>query len=186
MTKPHGLNTRKIAEKLTSKIAADPKRYNGIDIFYDHGDSRTQGVCQPTTYMGRRYGADATLSGVDIVVTKNKMAILVIEVEESTVRPKVIIGDVFGIVLADRIMIQEESYSLKNATIIVAVAEEGKGKKSAKYIRLERHLARCLEANPPKAPKKVKIIPCPISDLVRRLERLIRLETGKYMKSKPL
>jgi hypothetical protein len=179
MMKPYGFNTRKIAEKLKSKLDADPERYKGIRIYYDHGESKKSNVCQPTTYMGRRYGADATLSGVDIVVVKDNNAVLVVEVEESTVRPKVIIGDIFGIVLADRIRIKRKSYSLKNATIVVAIAEEGKGKKSAKYIRLERHLARYLKNNPPRTPKKVRIIPCPISDLVRRIERLIRLEAGR-------
>lgn len=179
MTKIHGLNTRKIAEKLKDKLKADPKRYKNVKIFYDHGISNDTGVCQPTTYMGRRYGADATLSGVDIVVVKDNNAILVIEVEESTVRPKIIIGDIFGIVLAERIRIKRRSYSLENATIIIAIADEGKGKKSAKYIRLERHLERYFKTNLSKTPKKVRIIPCSISDLVRRIERLIRLEAGK-------
>jgi hypothetical protein len=179
MATPHGVNTEAIAEQLKHKLDADRERFYGIEVFYDHGDSSKPEVCEPTTYMGRRYGADATLSAVDIVVVEGKNVLLAIEIEESTVRPKTIIGDVFGIALADRIRIQRRPYSIKNATIIVAIADDGKGKQSAKYVRLERHLDRYFKANPSKSVKKVRIIPCPTHDLVRRIERLIRLETGK-------
>jgi len=81
------VNTRAIAEQLKKKLDADPERFAKIEVFYDHGDPKRTEVCQPTTYMGRRYGRDATLSGVDIVVTKGREVILAIEVEESTVRP---------------------------------------------------------------------------------------------------
>jgi len=179
MAQHQGLNTKAIGEQLKNKLNADLKKYGGIDVFYDHGDPSKPEVCQPTTYIGRRYGRDATLSAVDIVIAKRKKVILGIEIEESTVRPKSIIGDVFGIALADRIRIKGESYSIKNATIIIAIADDGKGKRSAKYIRLERHLDRYFKATPSKTLKKVRIITCPTHDLVRRIERLIRLETGK-------
>jgi hypothetical protein len=179
MAQFQGINTKSIGEQLKDKLNADLKRYGGIGVFYDHGDPSKPEVCQPTTYMGRRYGCDATLSGVDIVVAKGKNVILAIEIEESIVNPKKVIGDVFGIAIADRIRVKGEPYSIKNATIIIAIADDGKGKQSAKYIRLERHLDRYLKAIPSKTLKKVRIITCPTPDLVRRIERLIRLETGK-------
>ena len=179
MAKSHGVNTKAVGEQLKQKLAADPRRFGRMDVFYDHGDSSKPEVCEPTTYMGRRYGADATLSAVDIVIVKGKSVILAIEIEESTVRPITSIGDIFGIALADRIRIQGRPYSIENATIIVAIADEGKGRRSEKYVRLERHLGRYFKANPSKAVKKVRIIPCTANDIVRRIERLIRLETGK-------
>jgi hypothetical protein len=61
----HGKFTREVGEKLAMRFRA----CDDIKVFYDHGDSRTnQEVCQPTTYMGRRYGSDATLSGLDIAI----------------------------------------------------------------------------------------------------------------------
>lgn len=129
--------------------------------------------------MGRRYGNDATLAVVDIVVVKDKNIFLAIEIEERTCNPKKVIGDVFGIALADKMRIQGEIYSINDAIIIIAIVDEGKGKQSAKYTRFERHLDRYFKANPSKIVKKVRIISCPIEDLVRRIERLIRLETGK-------
>ena len=177
--KQHGANTREIAEKLKRKIDGDPQRYKGVMIFYDHGDSSKHEVCQPTTYMGRRYVSDSTLSGVDIVVTKNREILLAVEVEESSVRPKTVLGDVFGIATTDRIRIQGQSYPIKNITLIVAISVESKGKRLEKYRRLERHLGRYFKANPSGAIGKIRIIPCSIDDLVRRIERVIRLETGK-------
>lgn len=179
MAQLHGVNTKTIGDQLKYKLSANPKRYSGIGVFYDHGDPSMPEVCQPTTYMGRRYGGDATLSGVDVVITKEKNVILAIEIEESVVRPKIVIGDVFGIALADRIRIKGKPYSIKNATIIIAIADDGKGKQSAKYTRLEHHLDRYFKTIPSRTLKKVRIITCPSHDLVRRIERLIRLETGK-------
>ena len=180
MAKPQGVNTKVIAEQLKYNLDSDQAKYPGIEVFYDHGDSSKPEVCEPTTYMGRRYGGDATLAVVDIVVVKDKKIFLAIEIEEGTFRPKTVIGDVFGIALADKMRIQGEPYSINDTIIIIAITEDGKGKQSAKYARLERHLDRYFKANPSKIVKKVRIISCPIDDLVRRIERLIRLETGKY------
>jgi hypothetical protein len=180
MGKLQGVNTKAIAERLRAKLNDDSERFKDFEVYYAHGESSKPDVCQPTTYMGRRYGTDATLSKVDIVVTKGRNVILGIEIEESEVRPKIVLGDVFGIALADKMCIQGNSYSVKNITIIIAVTDDGEGSKSAKYKRLERHLDRYFKANPSKSLKKVRIIPCPISDLVRRIERLIRLEIGKH------
>jgi hypothetical protein len=179
MAKSYGVKTKSIAEHLKQKLLSDAERFRGIEVFYDHGDSSNPGVVRSTTYMGRRYGRDATLSAVDIVIAKRKKVILAIEIEEGIVRPKEIIGDVFGIALADRIRIRRKPYSIRNATIIIAIAESGKRKQSVKYIRLERHLNRYFETIPSKTLKKVRIITCPTHDLIRRIERLIRLETGK-------
>jgi len=191
MTRQQGINTKEIGEQLSDKIS---NKDTGIRVFYDHGDSSKPGVCQPTAYMGKRYGRDATLSGVDIVVTKGKDVILAIEIEESMVRPKTVLGDIFGIALADRIRISKgkdkdkskgKNYSTSDATIVVAVVVEEKGKRAAKYVRLERLLNRYFkefEKDKNLAIKKVRIVPCPEKDLVRRIERLIRLEVGKRVR----
>ena len=178
MPKPHGVNTKAVGEELIARLSAKPEKYTGIKVFYDHGDSSKPEVCQPTSYMGRRYGSDATLSAIDIVVVKGKSVLLAIEIEEHKVRPKVILGDVFGIVLADKIKIKGIIYSNKNSRIIIAMAHDGKGKLPEKYTRLERHLSRYFESKPP----KVRIISCPVDELVKRVERLIRMEVGKKSK----
>ncbi len=104
--KQHGANTREIVKKLKKKLDADPQRYKGLMVFNDHGESSKSGGCKLNTYMGRHYGNDATLSAVDIIITKNSKVILAVEVEESSVRPKTVIGDIFGVAIAERIRIQ--------------------------------------------------------------------------------
>src|SRR5208282_2115899 len=108
--KTDGIKTRMIAEKLEEALCANQEQFSCIELFYDHGDKNNPHVCQPTTYMGKRYGADATLSGLDIVLVKGRDAFLLVEVEESAVRPKTILGDVFGVAIADRIRIKQKQF----------------------------------------------------------------------------
>ncbi len=181
MSRILGINTRAVAEKLTKMIEADGKRYKGIKVYYDHGDSSNPQVRQPTTFMGKRYGNDATLSGVDIVALKEDKVIAAVEIEESKVRPKTILGDIFGIVLASGLSIHSKRYKLRDTAVNVAVADDGIGKRSLKYKRLQRLLNRYFAKNPPEAVKKVIIVTTSTNDLVRRIERLIRLEIGKHL-----
>ncbi len=107
MTHQQGEKTRQIAETLCRKLGVNTGRYRDIEVRYDYGDSKDHDVCQPTSYMDHRYGSDATLSGLDIVLLMNGKVIIMVEVEESSVRPKIILGDIFSTVLAKRIRIQE-------------------------------------------------------------------------------
>jgi hypothetical protein len=132
--------------------------------------------------MGRRYGSDATLSVPDIVLVKKGRAFLLVEVEEGNARPKTILGDVFGIFLSDRVRINGKAYPIKDATIIVAMIISAKGHRAKKYIRLERHLRKYLtvvRSDLPQRVAKISIVTSSSDDLVRRIERLIRWETGK-------
>lgn len=178
-----GQLTQAIAQKLKRKLEENQDRYSGIEVFHDHGNSTDPNVCEPTAYMGRRYGADATLSSIDIVLVKDKKVILAVEVEESMVRPKVVLGDVFAVVLADRIRILDRSYPVDNALLVIALTASTRGKRVEKYARLERHLGKYIDAlqrtNPSTGIKKVRIVTAEPNDLVRRIERLIRLEVGK-------
>jgi hypothetical protein len=184
----HGRRTREIAERLQESLLEDPKRYSGVRVYYDHGDSTKTEVCQPTSYMGRRYGADATLSGIDIALVKNGTVFLAVEVEESEVRPKTVLGDAFGVILADRIRIHNRPYPLDDAVLIVAIATSGRGKRAAKYFRLERHLRKYVRvlrrSSLRTGVKKVRLVAAPPSDMVRRIERLVRLEVGKALSSR--
>ncbi|MBZ5499538.1 MAG: hypothetical protein LAP85_24325 [Acidobacteriia bacterium] len=186
MTQRQGEKTRQIAETLRGRLRNNPGRYGDIDVRYDHGDSTDVDVCQPTSYMGRRYGADATLSGVDIVLLKKGNVFVVVEVEESSVRPKIILGDIFGTILARRIHVQGRSYPIHDATMIVALTVSRRGQQVRKYSRLERLLTKFvsdLRSSPVRRSiRKVRIIVSDVSDLVRRVERLVRLEAGKSVK----
>ena len=135
--------------------------------------------------MGRRYGSDATLSGIDIVLVRNGKAFLAVEVEESYVRPKTVLGDVFGIALANKVRIQGRTYPIHEALLMVAVVVGSSGRRREKYKRLERHIGRYIRALQTSSPRtnitKVRVITTSQEDLVRRVERFIRLEIGKHL-----
>jgi hypothetical protein len=176
--------TISIAEQLSAHLAKSDD-FKGIKVFYDHGESGQSSVWQPTSYMGRRYGSDATLSGIDIVIVRNGKAFLAVEVEESYVRPKTVLGDVFGIALANRVRIQGRTYPIHEALLMVAVVVGSSGRRREKYARLERHIGKYIRALQTSSPrtniKKVRVITTSQEDLVRRVERFIRLEVGKHL-----
>lgn len=179
-----GDRTKRIAEQLSARLAKSDD-FKGIKIYYDHGESGYASVCQPTSYMGRRYGPDATLSGIDIILVRNGKAFLAVEVEESYVRPKTVLGDVFGIALANRVRIQGRTYPIHEALLMVAVVVGSSGRRREKYKRLERHIGSYIRALQTSSPRtnitKVRVITTSQEDLVRRVERFIRLEAGKHL-----
>ena len=183
VTERQGEKTRQIAETLRGRLGSNPGRYGDIEVRYDHGNATELGVCQPTSYMGRRYGSDATLSGLDIVLLKNGKVFIMVEVEESSVRPKIILGDIFSTVLAKKIRVKGKSYPIHDAIMIVALTGNVRGRQVQKYSRLERLLAKFvsdLHIAPSRTSiRKVRIIVSNVGDLVRRVERLIRLEASK-------
>ncbi|MFC1896015.1 hypothetical protein ACFL0Q_05080, partial [Thermodesulfobacteriota bacterium] len=180
--KRDGARTQRIAEELAESL---PKPE--YSVLFDHGDSSRSDVCQPTSYMGRRYGADATLSGIDIAVVHRGKLIILVEIEESAARPKTILGDIFGVAVADRVRIQNRAYPIDGVTMIVSLTVEEKGKRAVKYLRLERQVSKYLaehdgaSGNPRVG--KVRVITSNAEDLVRRTERLVRLEAHKAAKT---
>jgi hypothetical protein len=117
--------------------------------------------------------------------TEGKVRLLV-EVEESAVRPETILGDVFGIALAKRVRIKGKAYPIDDAIIIVALATSDPGSHIEKHQRLQRllqkHLTAMRTTKPNTKVKKIRIISAPPDDLIRRIKRLIPLEIGKEHK----
>jgi hypothetical protein len=175
MSQNIGIRTQTIAEELQKKLVK-----TNINVFFDHGDSKTNSnVCRPTAYIGKRYGGDATVSSVDIVLEKDGVIIGIVEIEESdATRPKIIIGNIFSVIISDQIMINKKSYKIKDAFMVVGVVVSGKGKREGKYIRIQRLLKKRLpdyySSRPEQRISKVRIITTTESDLVRRIERLVR------------
>lgn len=94
-----------------------------------------------------------------------------------------VLGDIFGIAITDKMRIKGKSYIIKEASVIVAIIIENKGKKKDNYQRLERHLIKYFIDTSSKSIKKIRIVSCQADDLVRKIERLIRLEVGKSSKN---
>lgn len=98
-----------------------------LGVYYDHGKKGES--CNIVPYFGN-YGTDTTLSNVDLAIvskTGNKLLVLC-EIEEEGAKPKLVIGDVTNIFLADNVRIKGKDYKPKNAVFILGVRVEKKGK----------------------------------------------------------
>lgn len=99
-----------------------------LDVYCDHGKKGES--CNIVPYFGK-YGTDTTLSNVDLAIiskTGNKLLVLC-EIEEEGAKPKLVIGDIANIFLADNVRIKGNDYKPKNAVFILGVRVEKKGKK---------------------------------------------------------
>ncbi|MBN2465644.1 hypothetical protein JXD38_08515, partial [candidate division WOR-3 bacterium] len=108
------------------------------------------------------------------------------EIEERTSRPKTILGDIFGVVLADAARIGGRRYSIDRADVLVAMVAPKRGRLAAKYVRLERHVNKYVrvlrESGRSRSVRAVRIVTTTSEDLVRRIERLVRLTARKGLR----
>ncbi len=97
-----------------------------LEVFHDHGDEGESHKIVP--YLGV-YGTGTTLSNVDLaIVSKNGKKLLVLcEIEEEGAQPKLVIGDIVNIFLADKVCINGKGYILNDAVLILGVRVEKKG-----------------------------------------------------------
>jgi hypothetical protein len=101
----HGALTVTVARKPSEKLAA-----RGLDVLFDHGDKRID----PKDQVGRiiswfgKYEPQHHLAFLDIAVIwqDSGKVVALIEIEESIATPKVLLGDVFAILLGDGIRFQ--------------------------------------------------------------------------------
>ena len=187
MRNPQGIATKRIGELLEQRFEYDSE-LSSLRVWYDHGTRElSRNVCQPTTYMGRRYGRDATLSGLDIAVTLGSKVLLIVEIEERTARPKIILGDIFGVVLADSVMIGKRRYSIKDVELLIAMVTPEKGKIAEKLSRLKRHVNKYIKAlrdsGRSRSVRVVSIEPTTQDELVQRIEKRIRRIVNKKLRS---
>lgn len=187
MRNPQGIATKKIGELLEQRFNKDSK-LSSLRVYYDHGTRRlSRNVFQPTTYMGRRYGRDATLSGLDIAVTLGSKVLVIVEIEERTARPKIILGDIFGVVLADSVMIGKRRYAVKDVELLIAMVTPEKGKIAGKLSRLKRHVNKYIKAlrdsGRSKSVRMVSIEPATQDELVQRIEKRVRSIAKKKLRS---
>ena len=102
--------------KLTAQMArmlSEAPENRGVEVLFDHGRKEVDPADQLgkiVTWLGDHNRMDAMLSELDIAVImrdSGKVCAL-IEVEETTDKPKVLLGDVFATLLGDRVTFQGE------------------------------------------------------------------------------
>jgi len=121
----YGEYTRALGENLRKDVKESTNP--DLEVYYDHGKKGES--CNIVPYFGK-YGADTTLSNADLaVVSKTSKKLLVLcEIEEEGAKPKLVIGDVANIFLADKVRIKGNDYNPNNAVFILGVRVEKKGK----------------------------------------------------------
>ncbi len=119
--KRHGEMTAQMGQLLARSL-----KPRGYVVHYDHGVTGEDVGTIVSWFEGKEgYGRDSELSQLDIVILdeRTKKAVLLIEIEETSDRPKAILGDVFAALLGDGIRFGGYSdIAVDEHTILLVVA----------------------------------------------------------------
>jgi hypothetical protein len=97
----HGALTAQLGNFLSAKL-----EQHAVKVLYDHGyqvkDMLTP-VGRLSAWFGAHYGASSLLAHIDLAVVEHgsDKALALVEIEESTDKPKVLLGDVLAILLGN-------------------------------------------------------------------------------------
>jgi hypothetical protein len=89
----------------TAKHLQDLLKEKGYDVLYDHGDPSNENVGKIVSWYGSVITKEARLSFLDIAVVKqnSQKTFVLVEIEETTNKPKTLLGDVFGTLMGEHI-----------------------------------------------------------------------------------
>jgi hypothetical protein len=96
----------------------------GYDVFYDH-DPSSQNVGKIVSTLNKDYKNGDELSQLDIVIVKqgpDQEVAFLIEIEETTSKPKTFLGDIFGVLFGEHIFFKRNELIVGATTILVVVA----------------------------------------------------------------
>jgi hypothetical protein len=142
-----GILTVHLAEILTQEL----DQY-GIDVLNDHGQqaSHPNKVGEIASWFGsdEDYNFETRLALLDIAVVDRATckAIALIEIEETTNKPKVLIGDVMAILLGDGIRFQgKRKLCIGPWTTLIVLGHSSSHEKLVNFLRVQaNHLKGCL------------------------------------------
>jgi hypothetical protein len=115
--------------QLTAKIAREISPYweeRGYQVLYDH-DPKSDTVGKVVSSFGNLpYDRSTQLSHVDIAIVEktNDNVFALIEIEETTDKPKTILGDIFGVLMGEHISFGKERPLLVNEHTILLVKSQ--------------------------------------------------------------
>jgi hypothetical protein len=135
----HGELTTHLAEILTQEF----DQY-GIDVLYDHGQqtSHPNEVGEIASWFGESYNAETRLALLDIALVERatNKAIALIEIEETTDKPKVLIGDILAILLGDGIKFRgERILTIESWTTLIILGHYSHVPNWKRVHHLEKH-----------------------------------------------
>ena len=107
-----------------------------VDVLFDHGETGAdlpECLGEIVSWYGADYGRDARLALLDIAVVwrDGDRAAALIEIEESSATPKVVLGDVLAALLGDQVSFRRERRLAVGewTTLIVLVPARSDGKR---------------------------------------------------------
>jgi hypothetical protein len=101
----HGEKTGELGHWLTNYLEV----FGDYSVYYDHGDQQSSAnVVKVKGFVGSEITRQTQLAQIDVMVAGiNQEAVLLIELEESGFRPKRILGDIFSILMCNRLSVKE-------------------------------------------------------------------------------
>jgi hypothetical protein len=116
---PHGELTTKLAEMISPYW-----KDRGFKLLHDHGRAPSmENIGKIVSTLNQEYKNGDELSQLDIAIVNqdtNQIAIL-LEIEETTDKPKTFLGDIFGVLIGQHIFFKRNELLVGPATILVVV-----------------------------------------------------------------
>ena len=135
----HGKFTAGFAKNLGQKLEKE-----GYTVWYDHGDpAEDSHVLKTSGYYGDKLSNQTKLAETDIMITKRDNIRCLVEIEETQVSPKKILGNAATICMCNGFAINRkgthERYLFDDETkLLIACWFKKEGKGAEKMERLER------------------------------------------------
>jgi hypothetical protein len=113
---------------MTWRVAQELKKMHGVAILHDHGQKETD-PGKIYSYLkddeNKKPKRDNILGDLDIAVIydKNKVHAL-IEIEETTAKPKVILSDILAILLGNAISSLGKDYAVDEQTVLIVMVHD--------------------------------------------------------------
>ena len=124
--------------ELTAEIGAALK-FEGYDVLYDH-DISSENVGKIVSTLKKNYGRDNELSQLDIAVVKENsdIVVLLVEIEETSDRPKTFLGDIFGVLFGNYVYFRKRELHVGIFTTLVTV-----GISKSEHVNRNQHIQEC-------------------------------------------
>lgn len=121
----HGQLTAKVAQNIKPELTK-----KGYDVLSDHGSS-SKNVGKIVSVIKKEYRREDELSQLDIAIVKQgsiQVAILV-EIEETTDKPKTFLGDIFGVLFGEFIYFKRKELQVGDFTTLILIGVNKTGHK---------------------------------------------------------
>jgi len=134
--------------QLTSAIAlslTDPMNTMGYNVFSDHDPASGQ-VGKIVSHISEKNQQGVQLSQLDMAIVDKKSgrAVVLIEIEETNDRPKTLLGDIFGVLIGERITFHKKELKVgKWTTLLILGFRKAKHEKKNELLE-GRHAERIL------------------------------------------